>query len=53
MKRIEEQTCYEILEVAPDATSREIQQAYEHAKETFQNDSVAFNISLFSGSSIK
>jgi flagellar biosynthesis protein FlhG len=47
MKRIEEQTCYEILEVAPDATSREIQQAYERAKETYQNDSVAV-YSLFS-----
>jgi flagellar biosynthesis protein FlhG len=47
MKRIEEQTYYEILEVAPDATSREIQQAYEHAKETYQNDSVAV-YSLFS-----
>jgi len=47
MKRIEEQTYYEILEVAPDATSREIQQAYERAKETYQNDSVAV-YSLFS-----
>jgi flagellar biosynthesis protein FlhG len=47
MKRIEEQTYYEILEVAPDATNREIQQAYEHAKETYQNDSVAV-YSLFS-----
>ena len=52
MKRIEEQTCYEILEVAPDATSREIQQAYEHAKETFQNDSVAI-YSLFSEQEMK
>lgn len=47
MKRIEEQTYYEILEVGPDATSREIQQAYERAKETYQNDSVAV-YSLFS-----
>ncbi len=47
MKRIEEQTYYEILEVCPDATSREIQQAYERAKETYQNDSVAV-YSLFS-----
>jgi DnaJ-class molecular chaperone len=47
MKRVEEQTYYEILEVAPDATGREIQQAYEHAKETFQKDSVAI-YSLFS-----
>jgi len=52
MKRIEEQTYYEILEVAPDATSREIQQAYEHAKETFQNDSVAI-YSLFSEKEMK
>ena len=47
MKRIEEQTYYEILEVSPDATHREIQQAYEHAKETFHKDSVAV-YSLFS-----
>ena len=52
MKRIEEQTYYEILEVAPDATSREIQQAYEHAKETFHNDSVAV-YSLFSENEMK
>ena len=52
MKRIEEQTYYEILEVAPDATNREIQQAYEHAKETFQNDSVAV-YSLFSEKEMK
>lgn len=47
MKRIGEQTHYEILEISPDATPREIQQAYEHAKETFKNDSVAV-YSLFS-----
>jgi len=41
MKRIEEQSFYEILEVSPDATGREIQQAYERVKETFKNDSVA------------
>ena len=52
MKRIEEQTYYEILEVAPDATNREIQQAYEHAKETFHNDSVAV-YSLFSEKEMK
>ena len=52
MKRIEEQTFYEILEVAPDATSREIQQAYEHAKETFHQDSVAV-YSLFSEKEMK
>ncbi len=38
---------YEILEVSPDASAVEIQQAYEHAKETFQRDSVAV-YSLFS-----
>jgi len=47
MKRLADQTYYEILEVSPDATSREIQQAYEQARETFQNDSVAV-YSLFS-----
>ena len=47
MKRIEEQTYYEILEISPDATEREIQQAYERIKETFQDDSVAV-YSLFS-----
>jgi DnaJ-class molecular chaperone len=47
MIRIGEQTHYEVLEISPDATHREIQQAYEHAKETFQNDSVAV-YSLFS-----
>ncbi len=38
MKRIEEQTHYEILEVSPRATAKEIQRAYEHAKETFSQD---------------
>jgi len=47
MKRIEEQTYYEILEVSPNATVKEIQRAYEHAKETFHTDSVA-TYSLFS-----
>ncbi|MDI7261718.1 MAG: helix-turn-helix domain-containing protein [Thermodesulfobacteriota bacterium] len=41
MKRIEEQTYYEILEVNPDATVKEIQGAYEHARETFHADSLA------------
>lgn len=49
---MDEQTYYEILEVSPDATSREIQQAYEHTKETFQNDSVAI-YSLFSEKEMK
>ena len=47
MKRIEEQTYYEILEVSPTATIKEIQMAYEHAKETFHADSLAI-YSLFS-----
>ena len=41
MKRIDEQTYYEILEVSPDAPAKEIQRAYEHARETFQADSPA------------
>ena len=52
MKRIEEQTYYEILEVSPDATDREIQQAYERLKETFQDGSVAV-YSLFSDKEMK
>ncbi|MBS3906368.1 MAG: helix-turn-helix domain-containing protein [Syntrophaceae bacterium] len=47
MKRIEEQTHYEILEVSPDADLKEIQRAYDHAKETFHADSPAI-YSLFS-----
>ena len=47
MKRMEEQTYYELLEVSPDATPKEIQQAYDHALETFQLDSLAI-YSLFS-----
>lgn len=47
MKRIEEQTYYEILEVSPTATGKEIQRAYEHAKETFDGESLAV-YSLFS-----
>jgi curved DNA-binding protein CbpA len=46
MKRIEEQTYYEILEVSPTATAKEIQRAYERAKETFHTDSLAI-YSLF------
>ena len=52
MKRIEEQTYYEILEVSSNATVREIQKAYEHAKETFQADSLAV-YSLFSEEDVK
>jgi len=47
MKWTEEQTYYEILEVNPTATVKEIQIAYEHAKETFHSDSLAV-YSLFS-----
>ncbi len=47
MKRIEEQTYYEILEVSPDASLKEIQRAYDLAKETFHADSLAI-YSLFS-----
>lgn len=46
MKRIEDQTYYELLEVSPDATPKEIQQAYDRARETFQLDSIAI-YSLF------
>jgi len=52
MKRIEEQTYCEILEVSPNATIKEIQRAYERAKETFHADSLAI-YSLFSESEIK
>ena len=39
MKSIKEQTYYEILEISPAAKDKEIQRAYEHAKETFHTDS--------------
>ena len=51
MKGIEEQTYYEILEVSPTATAKEIQKAYERAKETFDTDSLAV-YSLFTGKEI-
>jgi len=41
MKGIEEQTYYEVLEVTATASAKEIQKAYEHAKETFHQDSLA------------
>ena len=41
MKSIKDQTYYEILEVSPTAKDKEIQRAYEHAKETFDVDSLA------------
>jgi flagellar biosynthesis protein FlhG len=49
---IEDQTYYEILEVPPTATAKEIQLAYEHAKETFHSDSLAV-YSLFSEEEMK
>jgi len=52
MKSIKDQTYYEILEVSPTATSKEIQRAYEHAKETFHADSMAV-YSLFSEKEVK
>src|SRR5512136_201115 len=47
MKRIEDQTYYEILEISPTATPREVQRAYDRARETFHADSLAV-YSLFS-----
>jgi len=52
MKSIKDQTYYEILEVNPTATAKEIQRAYEHAKETFHADSLAV-YSLFSEEEVK
>jgi curved DNA-binding protein CbpA len=51
MKGIEEQTYYEILEVSPSANAKEIQKAYEHARETFHADSLAV-YSLFTENEI-
>jgi DnaJ-class molecular chaperone len=52
MKGIKDQTYYEILEVSPTATDKEIQRAYELAKETFHADSLAI-YSLFSEEQVK
>jgi curved DNA-binding protein CbpA len=52
MKGIDEQTYYEILEVSPAATPKEIQKAYEQAKETFHMDSLAV-YSLFTEQEIQ
>ncbi len=52
MKSIKDQTYYEILEVSPTATDKEIQRAYEHAKETFHVDSLAV-YSLFSEEEVR
>ncbi len=51
-KDIKDQTYYEILEISVTATSKEIQRAYEHAKETFHADSMAI-YSLFSEREVK
>ena len=47
MKRIGEQTYYEILEVNPKATPQEIRKAYERIRKAFHRDSLAI-YSLFS-----
>ncbi len=52
IKGIKDQTYYEILEISPTATAKEIQKAYEHAKETYHPDSVAV-YSLFSDEEVK
>ncbi len=52
MKGIKDQTYYEILEVSPTATDKEIQRAYDHAKETFHADSLAI-YSLFSEAEVE
>ena len=41
LKHIRDQTYYEVLEVNHTATPKEIQRAYEQAKETFDVDSLA------------
>ena len=52
IKGIKDQTYYEVLEVGPTATPKEIQRAYEQAKETFDVDSLAI-YSLFSEREVK
>jgi len=52
LKDIKDQTYYEILEISVTATSKDIQRAYEHAKETFHADSMAV-YSLFSEKEVK
>jgi flagellar biosynthesis protein FlhG len=46
MKKFSEENYYELLELTPRATSEQIQIAYEHAKKTFAEDSLAI-YSLF------
>ncbi|HVP80959.1 MAG TPA: helix-turn-helix domain-containing protein [Thermodesulfobacteriota bacterium] len=52
LKGIKDQTHYEVLEVSHAATPKEIQRAYEQAKETFDVDSVAI-YSLFSEGEVR
>jgi len=52
LKGIKDQTYYEVLEVSHSATPKEIQRAYEQARETFDVDSVAI-YSLFSEGEVK
>jgi flagellar biosynthesis protein FlhG len=52
LKGIRDQTYYEVLEVSHTATPKEIQRAYEQAKETFDVDSLAV-YSLFSEEEVK
>lgn len=52
IKGIKDQTYYEVLEVSHTATSKEIQRAYEQAKETFDVDSLAI-YSLFSEEEVR
>jgi len=52
LKGIKDQTYYEVLEVSRAATAKEIQRAYEQAKETFAVDSLAI-YSLFSEAEVK
>ena len=41
MKNFSDENYYELLEVTPRATPDQIQRAYEHAKKTFSEDSLA------------
>jgi len=52
LKGIRDQTYYEVLEVSHTATPKEIQRAYEQAKESFDVDSLAV-YSLFSEEELK
>jgi len=52
IKAIKDQTHYEVLEVGHKATPKEIQRAYEQAKETFDADSLAI-YSLFSEGEVR